>query len=179
LGETIKELEKYVALARAIRANEFAQKHPYPFLVRITADAQIEENPWEDQFAFSTDISDAPDEDDDDGEDLSPRAAIVAPVRKREGGLFPDRITVGRARNCDVVLRFPSVSKLHARLIMDGSQWVLVDHGSANGTFVNGTAVSPRARTALKLGDRLRLGEIEVDFVDAKTAYERLRTITD
>ena len=38
----------------------------------------------------------------------------VIPLVKAPGNPYSDRISVGRARNCDVVLRNPSVSKLHA-----------------------------------------------------------------
>src|SRR5688572_2339918 len=37
----------------------------------------------------------------------------VLALKKAPGNPYPDRISVGRARNCDVVMRDPSVSKLH------------------------------------------------------------------
>ena len=39
---------------------------------------------------------------------------LVMPLTKAEGGAFAERISVGRALNCDVVIRDESVSKLHA-----------------------------------------------------------------
>src|SRR5262245_27832586 len=38
----------------------------------------------------------------------------ILPVAKAAGNPYPDRISIGRARNCDVVMRDPTVSKLHA-----------------------------------------------------------------
>jgi hypothetical protein len=55
-------------------------------------------------------------------------------IIKRPGNPYPDRMSVGRAFNCDVVLRFPVVSKLHAHFsfTVDG-QLRLTDLGSSNG----------------------------------------------
>src|SRR4051794_37256529 len=49
---------------------------------------------------------------------------------------------VGRARNCDVVLRAPSVSKLHARLRFQGSTLLITDVGSTHGTRVGGIRIA-------------------------------------
>ncbi|HTU58032.1 MAG TPA: hypothetical protein VMF89_06355, partial [Polyangiales bacterium] len=38
---------------------------------------------------------------------------LILPLRKGEGRPFPERISVGRATNCDVVIRDASISKLH------------------------------------------------------------------
>lgn len=176
--DTIKDLARYVASAQEARLAEFVKAHPHPFLVRVGPDAQILENPWTEQFAFATDVGDGgAEEDDEDAAEPPERAAIVAPVRKRDSGLFPDRISVGRARNCDVVLRFPSVSKVHAQLLVDGPRWALIDLDSSNGTLINGVRVITRKRHPLQLGDRLQFGTIDVEFVDARVTYERLRTV--
>jgi pSer/pThr/pTyr-binding forkhead associated (FHA) protein len=100
---------------------------------------------------------------------------LVAPVRKRDGAPFPDRIGVGRARNCDIVFRFPSVSKLHAQLVAEGSRWFVIDLDSANGTLVNGVGIVPRRRHEVHLGDHLRFGAIDVELLDAGEVYDRLR----
>jgi pSer/pThr/pTyr-binding forkhead associated (FHA) protein len=53
----------------------------------------------------------------------------------------------------------PGVSRLHAVLIAepDGS-WVILDPGSENGTFVNGSEVAAGARVPLHDGDRIHIG---------------------
>src|SRR4051812_43525910 len=74
----------------------------------------------------------------------SSRQMNVLLVRKAEGNPYPDRISVGRARNCDVSIRDPSVSKLHAHFkVRDGGGYELVDLDSQNGTCVNGRPLAP------------------------------------
>src|SRR5690348_9543869 len=127
--DTLESLGRYVAMAQELQRAQFAKENPHPFLVHVAPNARLTENPWEEKVAFSTDVRDftEPDDDDEDEEEPTSTRVIVVPVRKREGGLFTQRVGVGRARNCDVVLRFPSVSKLHAQFLVDNPQWSLVD----------------------------------------------------
>src|SRR5258707_532939 len=80
------------------------------------------------------------------------RSIQIIPVLKRAGNPYPDRISVGRAANCDVVLRDPSVSKLHAHIVMRGSKFELIDLESHNGTLVNGRKLTENAAQSLKWG---------------------------
>jgi pSer/pThr/pTyr-binding forkhead associated (FHA) protein len=56
------------------------------------------------------------------------------------------------------------VSRRHSRLLRKEDQWFVEDLGSTNGTFVNGVRLSPNQLVALKQGDKLRFGQIEVQF---------------
>ncbi|HEY3036094.1 MAG TPA: FHA domain-containing protein, partial [Streptosporangiaceae bacterium] len=53
----------------------------------------------------------------------------------------------------------PGVSRLHAVLIaeQDGG-WAILDPGSENGTFVNGSEIASGARVPLHDGDRIHIG---------------------
>ncbi|MEJ2734447.1 MAG: FHA domain-containing protein, partial [Anaerolineae bacterium] len=53
------------------------------------------------------------------------------------------------------------VSRSHARLECARGQCAVEDLGSANGVFVNGRRVS---RAVLSPGDRLRLGDVELNY---------------
>lgn len=70
---------------------------------------------------------------------------------------------IGRGDGCAVLLDSRSVSRLHALIQRkDGGDLALVDLGSRNGSFVNGTRVSfPRA---LQDKDRLVFGDQELIF---------------
>ncbi len=57
----------------------------------------------------------------------------------------------------------PSVSRNHARVVLDGDHWAVRDLGSANGTFHDDRLVD--ATTALKNCDRIRFGHIAFYFV--------------
>src|SRR5262245_27827148 len=68
-----------------------------------------------------------------------------------------ERVLVGRDPACDVVIDDKSVSRRHAALERRGSGFVVVDQGSANGSFVNGEQVS---EASLYDGQELRLGMV-------------------
>jgi len=98
-------------------------------------------------------------------------------VRKRDDSdaLFMGRISIGRARNKDIVLRHSSVSKFHAWFEIDPSEEIfLCDAGSTNLTHVNGQPVEARARTPVSPGDSLRFGAVETILCSPRTFWESL-----
>jgi hypothetical protein len=66
------------------------------------------------------------------------------------------QIHIGRAPDCELVLRDTRVSRRHARLTARDGVLVLTDLGSTNGTRVNGHRVT---EVVLGAGDRITLGE--------------------
>jgi pSer/pThr/pTyr-binding forkhead associated (FHA) protein len=73
------------------------------------------------------------------------------------------RIVVGRAENSDVRLPDYSVSLRHASFRQRGSDYLIVDEGSTNGTFVGPVKLSPQAPRVVRSGDCLRFGRIWVE----------------
>ncbi len=71
------------------------------------------------------------------------------------------QVTLGRARDNDVILDDPHVSRYHARIVMRYSQFVLQDLGSTHGTLVNG---QPTQESVLRSGDVLSLGGVELVY---------------
>jgi hypothetical protein len=59
-------------------------------------------------------------------------------LRKTERNPFAAMIIVGRAANSDVCIEHSTVSKVHAYLQKAATGWTILDHGSTNGTFLNG-----------------------------------------
>jgi pSer/pThr/pTyr-binding forkhead associated (FHA) protein len=49
-----------------------------------------------------------------------------------------DILTIGRSLLCQLRVLHPIVSRLHAKVERNGTQYLLSDIGSANGTFLNG-----------------------------------------
>lgn len=84
-------------------------------------------------------------------------------VRPREVKLPLRDVVVGRLPECDVVVDHPSLSRTHARFEYEAGRWRVVDLQSKNGTYINGL---PTSRADIRSGDRLRLGDVEVDFAD-------------
>jgi len=82
------------------------------------------------------------------------------PVRSRS-------ITIGRQGDNTIVLDNPRVSSYHARIDKTGSDYVLTDLQSTNGTLVNNENVVSRK---LLHGDRIRVGEHVLLFVGTEKA---------
>ena len=80
------------------------------------------------------------------------------PTPGQEFELVKDEFVIGRVEGNDLVIAEPSVSRRHARLLRQGSQVLLEDLGSSNGTFINGKRLI--APTPLMPGDILMLGQV-------------------
>jgi hypothetical protein len=74
----------------------------------------------------------------------------------------PAGATLGRSRQCDVVLDDPNVSRTHAEIRPRGGSWVLSDHGSTNGASINGRRIE--GPEVLKPGDEIELGTSLITF---------------
>jgi hypothetical protein len=93
----------------------------------------------------------------------APKRALVLAEGKRMV-LGPSGGTIGRSRDCDVVLTDPNVSRRHAEIRPAGrGRWVVSDLGSTNGVKVNGRLADGDA--PLEGGDRIALGTAEIRFV--------------
>ena len=94
-------------------------------------------------------------------------------------------VVLGRDLSADVVLTDPSgqVSRRHARIVIRGTEAVLEDLMSTNGTFVNGERLD--APYALRAGDKVELGACTLEFVPAappaptRTGSDRRRHAED
>jgi hypothetical protein len=74
----------------------------------------------------------------------------------------PGGVTLGRSRQCDIVLSDPNVSRQHAEIRPRGGSWVLIDNGSTNGSRINGRQVeSPEV---VRPGDEIELGSTTLRF---------------
>ncbi|HEX6276228.1 MAG TPA: FHA domain-containing protein [Polyangiaceae bacterium] len=74
------------------------------------------------------------------------------------------RIVVGRGEGSEVRLPDPSVSHRHASIRQRGSDYVLVDEGSTNGTFVGGVRLSPHAPRVVQSGELVRVGRVWLEL---------------
>jgi pSer/pThr/pTyr-binding forkhead associated (FHA) protein len=84
----------------------------------------------------------------------------VVPIRKRADGSFLQHVSVGRARNHDIVLRHRSVSKFHAWFeLQEGSRLLVKDSESRNHTFVDGQQIVNRVE--VQPGQTVRFGSVE------------------
>lgn len=107
--------------------------------------------------------------------------ATLTLLRSGDGGkvyeLSSPDILIGRSRDCDIVLRYDTVSRRHARVVMEDGLWYVEDAGSTNGTFLNNQRID--GRTQLKHGDVIKVDTFlfgfkqEVASAPAQWAIER------
>jgi hypothetical protein len=103
---------------------------------------------------------------------------FAVPLRKRPeaGKGFIERISVGRARNNDIVVRHESVSKFHAWFRRDEDDvWYAGDAPSRNGTRVNGAALAGGKPARLGAGDVVCFGSVEALVCPAELLWEAIR----
>ncbi|NJN19627.1 MAG: FHA domain-containing protein [Oscillochloris sp.] len=55
-------------------------------------------------------------------------------------------------------------SRHHATIDRHGDEYMLTDLGSTNGTTINGVLVAARTPQRLRQGDRIKIGEVEIEF---------------
>lgn len=88
-----------------------------------------------------------------------PLNLLIVHIGKPNDRLSPD-IDVSRLPNSD------GVSRVHANILIQDGNYYIEDLGSANGTYLNDTLITPFTRYSLKLRDRIDLGkENKVTFL--------------
>jgi len=109
---------------------------------------------------------------------ISPKLAKfdAFPITKAGDNPWPERISVGRAGNNDVVLADSSVSKLHAHFNKSGkqqpSELLVIDAGSRNGTRINHDKIEAGTPTSLEIGDSITFGRATLWVVGAGQLYD-------
>ena len=67
-------------------------------------------------------------------------------------------VTIGRARDAQISIRHPSVSRAHA--VLDVDTLTLTDVGSRNGTVVGGERIAPHTPVAVGRGEPIVIGDV-------------------
>lgn len=70
-----------------------------------------------------------------------------------------DKTTIGRVEDNTLQIAEPSVSSHHCEILLRGSDVVVKDLNSTNGTFINDEKIT---ESVLKPGHTLRLGQVEI-----------------
>jgi pSer/pThr/pTyr-binding forkhead associated (FHA) protein len=92
---------------------------------------------------------------------LAPAEAVVPNLSIT---LDSPMIVIGRGEGSEVRLPDPSVSHRHATIRQRGSEYILVDEGSTNGTFMGGVKLGALAPRILKHGDLARVGRVWIEM---------------
>ncbi len=73
--------------------------------------------------------------------------------------------TIGRSRECDIVLEDSNVSRKHAEIRPSPQgRWTIADLGSTNGVRLNGRGVPAGQAQALTSGDHVTIGTVDASF---------------
>ncbi len=85
-------------------------------------------------------------------------------------------VTIGRARDADVHIDDPSLSRRHCEVRKLDGQWLLKDLGSFNGTYCNDGMVSEHW---LRHGDRIQLGLTVLNFEQSEAEQRSATAVTE
>lgn len=101
------------------------------------------------------------------------RAFFRSSASGQEFELAKPVMVLGRDPSVDIVLNSPGVSRQHARVTLQGYQYLIEDLGSSNGTFVNGVQISSPA--PLRPNDQIALGSTLI-LIFQEEAPEQVET---
>ena len=87
----------------------------------------------------------------------NPETDETYPVVSREA-------SIGRHKNCDIILNYPAVSRFHAVISCGRDGWYLKPLGNDSRTLVNGAEVEKTA--LLPDGSKITFGNVNVYFVN-------------
>lgn len=161
----VERINWYVERYRTLGGDKFRLEFPFPVLLaRENQETQTEgsfHTAFMSRGSLDSILRDAAgrSQPPESAASVGIRAGEVRLIRKAEGAAFAQRIGVGRARNADVYLPNPKVSKYHAffQLGEDGG-YTLTDAGSRNGTWVEDQRLTEREPAHLTNGDRVTFG---------------------
>ena len=176
-GIRVASLFEYVAVVRLVSREEFLQKQPATFLlVNIEGRAEGRDRSFKTSTISGTTAALAK-AMATGAVKLSSQVGRfeVLPIVKGKDSPWAGRISIGRARNNDIVVDEASVSKMHAHFEQEGADLAVTDAQSHNGVTVNGEKLVGGGRRTLKVGDALLLGAVVATYVDAGALYDFIK----
>ncbi|HMJ56398.1 MAG TPA: FHA domain-containing protein [Polyangiaceae bacterium] len=95
-----------------------------------------------------------------------PKSGAMPPTSATQLSITCDAplVVIGRGEGCDVRLPDPSVSHRHATIRQRGHEYILIDEGSANGTFIGNVKLGAQAPRILKHCDLARIGRVWLEI---------------
>jgi predicted component of type VI protein secretion system len=87
---------------------------------------------------------------------------LSAGLNGRTHELNVDKTTIGRVEDNTFQIADPSVSSHHCEVLLRGTDVLIKDLNSTNGSFINGEKIS---ESVLKPGQTLKLGQIELQLL--------------
>lgn len=75
-------------------------------------------------------------------------------------------LVIGRSVECDIFIDDKSISRSHAKLVLQSTDVAIIDLGSTNKTVVNVQTLPPLAPCVLKNNDQVKTGNIVFKFLE-------------
>lgn len=133
-------------------ARDHARTENYTFVGPVEVEVHLDEELRAGRFTVEADVVEGP-------EGL-PAGSVVLPDGNRVM-VEAEPVVIGRLPECAVVLNDPNVSRRHAEIRRQGTEVVVVDLQSTNGTRVNGAPIRERV---LVDGDEITVGTTSLRF---------------
>lgn len=86
---------------------------------------------------------------------------------------FTRSIHIGRGLQNDLVIKNPTISTVHAEIVLRDQQSYLRDLGSTNGTSINGAQLKAHSYVLLNHGDQVSFANYAMRFEQAQVLQER------
>jgi pSer/pThr/pTyr-binding forkhead associated (FHA) protein/tetratricopeptide (TPR) repeat protein len=150
-----------------------------PDLINPTGSASLELAPFEDAREQSNQAASG--DHGDGGVDENAKTKVLSTAKVSAKIVLPDgaanvteleidkdEVSIGRGKDCDIVLDDKKASRKHAIIRREGVSFSIKDLDSANGVFVNGAKVLEQQ---LSGDDILKIGNIEFRFLVLSTDY--------
>ncbi|MDO8754511.1 MAG: FHA domain-containing protein, partial [Anaerolineales bacterium] len=83
--------------------------------------------------------------------------------KKKKYHLTSEKTIIGRMEDCDIVLGENDVSRKHAQIQLIGEHCILMDLGSAKGTFLDGVPLPPRKAFPIAPGQSFKIAGFQFE----------------
>lgn len=83
-------------------------------------------------------------------------------------------VTIGRASGNDVSIPHDSISRHHCTVQLNKGVFTITDHGSSNGTFIDGEKIPPNKPKNFLSTSQITLGKIECEFAEGGLTTDQL-----
>lgn len=87
---------------------------------------------------------------------------ITGPHGEQTVKLHKKRNSLGRSKECDILLSDFSVSRSHAFIYEENGVWFIEDNNSTNGVFVNNKKVH---KSKIDVGDEITIGNFKLELI--------------
>lgn len=99
----------------------------------------------------------------------------LAFVCKKPGNLYAHLVSIGRSAANDITIAVDSVSKVHGYFVLEDGLWHFTDHGSTNGSKINGQTIQSGEKHRLDDGAVLQLGlEVMLEYLSPAVLLRRI-----